>query len=80
MIYYDILISHNIVHYTEAQQELLGLLQQATPPVNGVLGAKQRGGGSEKGEVLLRGASTLRYFAILGENSARQVPICAAAA
>ena len=35
---------------------------------------------SEKGEVLLRGVGTLRYFSILSENSACQVPICAVAA
>ena len=35
---------------------------------------------SQKEEVLLRGVGTLRYFLILGENSACQVPTCAVAA
>ena len=33
----------------------------------------------EKGEVLLRGVGTLRYFSILSEDSACQVSICAVA-
>ena len=33
--------------------------------------------GRRRGEVLLRGVGTLRYFLILSENSACQVPICA---
>ena len=35
---------------------------------------------SEKGKVLLRGIGTPRFFFVLSENSACQVPICAVAA